>query len=53
MPENLRILKGRIRTAKNIAQLAKTLEMVSVSKIRRARGPSRRRCAPTRSASPR
>jgi F-type H+-transporting ATPase subunit gamma len=38
MPENLRILKGRIRTAGNIAQLAKTLEMVSVSKIRRARG---------------
>jgi F-type H+-transporting ATPase subunit gamma len=37
MPENLRVLKGRIRTAKNIAQLAKTLEMVSVSKIRRAR----------------
>jgi F-type H+-transporting ATPase subunit gamma len=37
MPENLRILKGRIRTAKNIAQLAKTLDMVSVSKIRRAR----------------
>ena len=38
MPENLRLLKGRIRTAKNIAQIAKTLEMVSVSKIRRARG---------------
>ncbi len=38
MPENLRVLKARIRTAKNIAQLAKTLEMVSVSKIRRARG---------------
>jgi len=38
MPENLRVLKGRIRTAKNIAQLAKTLEMVSVSKIRRVRG---------------
>jgi F-type H+-transporting ATPase subunit gamma len=37
MPENLRTLKGRIRTAKNISQLAKTLEMVSVSKIRRAR----------------
>jgi F-type H+-transporting ATPase subunit gamma len=36
MPENLRTLKGRIKTAKNIAQLAKTLEMVSVSKIRRA-----------------
>ena len=38
MPQNLRILKSRIRTAKNIAQLAKTLEMVSVAKIRRARG---------------
>ena len=38
MPENLRILKSRIRTARNIAQLAKTLEMVSVAKIRRARG---------------
>jgi F-type H+-transporting ATPase subunit gamma len=37
MPENLRVLKARIRTAKNIGQLAKTLEMVSVSKIRRAR----------------
>ncbi len=37
MPENLRVLKARIRTARNIAQLAKTLEMVSVSKIRRAR----------------
>jgi F-type H+-transporting ATPase subunit gamma len=37
MPENLRTLKGRIRTAKNIAQLAKTPEMVPVSKIRRAR----------------
>lgn len=38
MPQSLRILKSRIRTAKNIAQLAKTLEMVSVAKIRRARG---------------
>ena len=37
MPQNLRSLKSRIRTAKNIAQLAKTLEMVSVTKIRRAR----------------
>jgi F-type H+-transporting ATPase subunit gamma len=37
MPESLRTLKTRIRTAKNIAQLAKTLEMVSVSKIKRAR----------------
>ena len=52
MPENLRTLKGRIRTAKNIAQLAKTLEMVSVSKIRRARTLPRR-CVRTRSASPR
>jgi F-type H+-transporting ATPase subunit gamma len=38
MPHSLRNLKSRIKTAKNIAQLAKTLEMVSVSKIRRARG---------------
>ncbi|MGA2976945.1 MAG: FoF1 ATP synthase subunit gamma [Spirochaetia bacterium] len=38
MPESLRVLKARINTSRNIAQLAKTLEMVSVSKIRRARG---------------
>jgi F-type H+-transporting ATPase subunit gamma len=38
MPQSLRTLKSRIRTAKNIAQLAKTLEMVSVAKIRKARG---------------
>jgi F-type H+-transporting ATPase subunit gamma len=38
MPQNLRTLKSRIKTAKNIAQLAKTLEMVSVAKIRKARG---------------
>ncbi len=37
MAQNLRTLKSRIRTAKNIAQLAKTLEMVSVTKVRRAR----------------
>jgi F-type H+-transporting ATPase subunit gamma len=37
MPQNLRELKTRIRTSHNIAQIAKTLEMVSVSKIRRAR----------------
>ncbi len=36
MAENLRSLKARIRTAQNIAQISKTLEMVSVSKIRRA-----------------
>ena len=38
MAANLRELKTRIRTSTNIAQIAKTLEMVSVSKIRRARG---------------
>ena len=37
MASNLRLLKLRIRTAHNIAQIAKTLEMVSVAKIRRAR----------------
>jgi F-type H+-transporting ATPase subunit gamma len=36
MAENLRALKARIRTAQNIAQISKTLEMVSVAKIRRA-----------------
>jgi F-type H+-transporting ATPase subunit gamma len=36
MPENLQALKGRIRTANNISQIAKTLEMVSAIKIRRA-----------------
>jgi F-type H+-transporting ATPase subunit gamma len=36
MAENLRALKARIKTAQNIAQISKTLEMVSVSKIRRA-----------------
>ncbi len=36
MAENLRTLKARIRTAQNIAQISKTLEMVSVAKIRRA-----------------
>ncbi len=52
MPENLRVLKGRIRTAKNIAQLAKTLEMVSgLQDPPRAR-VLRKPCVRTRSASP-
>lgn len=37
MAQNLRELKSRIRTSNNIAQIAKTLEMVSVSKVRRSR----------------
>jgi F-type H+-transporting ATPase subunit gamma len=36
MALNLQLLKGRIRTANNIAQIAKTLEMISAIKIRRA-----------------
>ncbi len=36
MLENLQFLKARISTAKNIAQISKTLEMVSAIKIRRA-----------------
>lgn len=36
MAANLQILKRRIRTAKNIAQIAKAMEMISASKIKRA-----------------
>jgi F-type H+-transporting ATPase subunit gamma len=36
MAENLFLLKRRIRTAKNINQIAKAMEMVSASKIKRA-----------------
>lgn len=36
MAENLQLLKRRIRTAKNIAQIAKAMEMISASKIKRA-----------------
>lgn len=36
MAENLFLLKRRIRTAKNIAQIAKAMEMISASKIKRA-----------------
>lgn len=37
MAENLQTLKGRIKTAVNIAQIAKAMEMISASKIKRAR----------------
>jgi F-type H+-transporting ATPase subunit gamma len=37
MAENLLMLKRRIKAAKNIAQVARAMEMVSASKIRRAR----------------
>lgn len=36
MAENLFLLKRRIKTAKNIAQIAKAMEMVSASKIKKA-----------------
>lgn len=36
MAQNLQLLKRRIRTSKNIAQIAKAMEMISASKIKRA-----------------
>jgi len=36
MAENLQLLKRRIRTAKNISQIAKAMEMIAASKIKRA-----------------
>ncbi len=36
MAQNLQLLKRRIRTAKNISQIAKAMEMMSASKIKRA-----------------
>lgn len=36
MAENLQLLKRRIKTAKNIAQIGKAMEMISASKIKRA-----------------
>ncbi len=36
MAENLFLLKRRIKTAKNIAQIAKAMEMISASKIKKA-----------------
>jgi len=38
MAQNLQILKRRIKTAKNIAQIAKAMEMIAASKIKRAQG---------------
>lgn len=36
MAENLQLLKRRIKTAKNVSQIAKAMEMMSASKIKRA-----------------
>jgi F-type H+-transporting ATPase subunit gamma len=36
MPKNLQQLKRRIKTAKNVSQIAKAMEMMSASKIKRA-----------------
>lgn len=40
MAQNLQLLKRRIRTSKNIAQIAKALEMIAASKIKRAQAAS-------------
>lgn len=40
MAQNLQLLKRRIRTSKNIAQIAKALEMIAASKIKKAQGAS-------------
>lgn len=36
MAQNLQLLKRRIKTSKNIAQISKAMEMISASKIKRA-----------------
>lgn len=36
MAQNLQLLKRRIKTAKNISQIAKAMEMIAASKIKRA-----------------
>ena len=36
MAQNLQLLKRRIKTSKNIAQIAKALEMIAASKIKKA-----------------
>lgn len=36
MAQNLQLLRRRIKTSKNIAQIAKAMEMISASKIKRA-----------------
>lgn len=40
MAQNLQLLKRRIKTSKNIAQIAKALEMIAASKIKRAQKAS-------------
>lgn len=40
MAQNLQLLKRRIKTSKNIAQIAKALEMIAASKIKKAQGAS-------------
>lgn len=40
MAQNLQLLKRRIKTSKNIAQIAKALEMIAASKIKRAQDAS-------------
>lgn len=40
MAQNLQLLKRRIRTSKNIAQIAKAMEMISASKIKRSQTAS-------------
>lgn len=40
MAQNLQLLKRRIKTSKNIAQIAKALEMIAASKIKRAQTAS-------------
>ena len=36
MPQNLQLLKRRIKTSKNVSQIAKAMEMMSASKIKKA-----------------
>jgi F-type H+-transporting ATPase subunit gamma len=36
MAQNLQLLKRRIKTSKNIAQIAKALEMIAASKIKKS-----------------
>ncbi len=36
MAQNLQLLRRRIKTSKNIAQIAKAMEMISASKIKKA-----------------
>jgi F-type H+-transporting ATPase subunit gamma len=40
MAQNLQLLKRRIKTSKNIAQMAKAMEMISASKIKRGQSIS-------------